>query len=151
MPVLAARTELGDRVVGLDAGADDYLAKPFAFPELAARLRALSRREPTTRPPVLEVGSLTLDPAAHHVTGSGITIALTPKEFALLQHLMMRPNEVLRRSELPERVWDMNYDAGSNVVDVHVASLRRKLEIGGESAPIDTVRGAGYRLTVLLQ
>jgi DNA-binding response OmpR family regulator len=144
--VLTARDSLSDKVGGLDAGADDYLVKPFDFPELAARVRALLRRPGTVRAPVLEVGDLRLDPATHTVWRGAIVVPLTAREFALLQMLMGRPEEVVSRTDLLEHVWDANYDGLSNVVDVHVANLRRKLALPGQTAPIETVRGAGYRL-----
>ncbi|MEM8906034.1 MAG: response regulator transcription factor [Actinomycetota bacterium] len=146
--VLTARDELHDRVGGLDAGADDYLTKPFEFPELTARVRALLRRPPDTRPPVLEVGGLRVDPAAHEVRVDGTLVPLTPREFALVAELASRPGEVISRTDLLDRVWDTNYDGMSNVVDVHVAALRRKLDLDDRSTTIETVRGVGYRLRV---
>ena len=135
-----------DRVRGLDAGADDYLTKPFAFVELLARLRALVRREPVPRPPVLRVGDLSLDPAAHEVRRGGRPVSLTPKEFTLLHLFMRRPGVVLSRELLLEHAWDVAYDGDSNVVDVYVRYLREKIDrpFGRES--IETVRGVGYRL-----
>jgi DNA-binding response OmpR family regulator len=143
--ILTARDDLGDKVVGLDAGADDYLTKPFDFPELAARIRALLRRPAQTMSTVLRAGPLELDPAAHEVRCDGVLCPLTAREFALLEYLMRHLNEVVSRSDLIEHVWDANYDGLSNVVDVHVANLRRKFD--DTSAPvIETVRGVGYRL-----
>jgi DNA-binding response OmpR family regulator len=144
--VLTARDSLGDKVIGLDAGADDYLTKPFDFPELAARVRALLRRPEEARAPLLIVSDITLDPAAHTVRRAGVVVPLTAREFALLHYLMDRKGEVVRRTVLLEAVWDANYDGLSNVVDVHVANLRRKLDLPGRPAPIDTVRGVGYRI-----
>ncbi len=139
--VLTARDAVPSRVAGLDAGADDYLTKPFALPELLARLRALQRRAPAERPAVLRVGDLALDPATRQVTRADVPIALTAKEFALLEVFMRRPGEVLSKTYLVEHVWDMALDVDTNVVEVYVGYLRRK-----GCGPLVTVRGAGYRL-----
>ena len=144
--MLTARDALSDKVGGLDAGADDYLTKPFQFPELSARVRALLRRTETTVTPVLEVGDIRLDPAAHTVWRGAVAVPLTPKEFSLLHHLMVHRGQVVTRSVLLDHVWDANYDGVSNVVDVHVANLRRKLDLPGADGGIETVRGVGYRL-----
>lgn len=144
--MLTARDALSDKVGGLDAGADDYLTKPFQFPELSARVRALLRRTETTVAPVLEIGDVRLDPAAHTVWRGAVAVPLTPKEFSLLHHLMVHRGQVVTRSVLLDHVWDANYDGVSNVVDVHVANLRRKLELPGSDGVIETVRGVGYRL-----
>jgi len=148
MPVLmlTARDAIPDRVAGLDAGADDYLTKPFAFSELFARVRALVRRGPSERPSVLRVGDLELDPAARTVARQGTPIDLTAKEFALLELLMRRAGEVLTRTRILEHAWDFAYDGDSNVVDVYIRYLREKVDrpFGRES--IETVRGSGYRL-----
>lgn len=142
--MLTARDAVEDRVEGLDAGADDYLIKPFAFPELAARVRALLRRELPERAPVLVVAGLSLDPARHLVTYAGSPIDLSPREFAVLEYLMRRAGEVVTRGDIEEHCWDGDYDGLSNVVDVYIARLRRST--GGKGSPIETVRGLGYRL-----
>jgi two-component system OmpR family response regulator len=144
--MLTARDTVPDRVRGLDVGADDYLTKPFALAELFARLRALTRRTPLEHPAVLRVGDLTLDPGTRVVRRGGEDIALSPKEFALLQELMRRAGEVLSRSHLIEHVWDFAYDGGSNVVDVYVRYLRDKVDRRFGRDTIRTVRGVGYRL-----
>jgi two-component system OmpR family response regulator len=144
--MLTARDAVDDRVAGLDTGADDYLVKPFAFAELLARLRALARRGNGERPSVLEVGDLTLDPASRQVRRGGHEIALSAKEFALLETFMRRPGEVLSRLHLLEHAWDFAYDARSNVVDVYIRHLRRKIDEPFGRRSLETVRGAGYRL-----
>jgi len=140
--MLTARDAVADRVEGLDSGADDYLVKPFALAELHARLRALARRGRRERPVVLSVGELTLDPARRLVRRRGADVALSAKEFAVLEALMRRPGEVLSRLDLIEHAWDRAYESRSNVVDVYVRRLREKL---GQDA-IETVRGSGYRM-----
>jgi len=144
--MLTARGAVEDRVRGLDVGGDDYLTKPFAFSELAARLRALVRRGASERPPVLEVGELRLDPATRQVSRASAVIELSAKEFALLEFFMRHPGEVLSRIHLIEHVWDWAYDGGSNVVDVYVRYLREKIDRPFGTDSIQTVRGAGYRL-----
>jgi two-component system OmpR family response regulator len=144
--MLTARDAIEDRIRGLDAGADDYLVKPFAFGELVARLRALVRRAPTERPPVLTVGDVELDPAARTVSRAGVRVELTTREFALLELLMRHPGEVLHRTRILEGVWEFPYGGLSNVVDVYVGYLRRKLEEPFGRALIRTVRGVGYSL-----
>jgi two-component system, OmpR family, response regulator len=144
--MLTAKDALADRVHGLDAGADDYLTKPFAFAELAARLRALVRRGAVERPTVLVVGELALDPATRDVRRGGARIHLTPKEFSLLEFFMRHPDEVMSRIRLIEHVWDWAYEGGSNVVDVYVKYLREKIDRPFGTDSIETVRGAGYRL-----
>jgi two-component system, OmpR family, response regulator len=144
--MLTARNEIADRVAGLDVGADDYLAKPFSFDELLARLRALQRRGGAERPTVLEVGSLSLDPASRELRRAGTAIALSAKEFALLEALMRRAGEVLSRYQLLEQAWDREYDNRSNIVDVYISYLRDKIDRPFGMHSIETVRGVGYRL-----
>lgn len=144
--MLTARDGVSDRVEGLDAGADDYLTKPFAYPELAARVRALLRRPRSSVMPVLAVGDLRLDPAAHTVWRGAILVPLTPREFSLLEYLMRKPDQVCPREALLEHVWDAHYDGLSNVVDVHIANLRRKLDMPGLANPVETIRGVGYQI-----
>jgi DNA-binding response OmpR family regulator len=147
-PVLmvTARDAVRDRVAGLDAGADDYLTKPFSLAELLARLRALIRRGATERPSVLRVGDLSLDPAARSVARDGHAIELTAKEYALLEFFMRHPGEVLTRTRLIEHVWDFAYEGDSNVVDVYVRYLRNKVDRPFGRDSLETVRGSGYRL-----
>jgi two-component system, OmpR family, response regulator len=144
--MLTARDGLEDRVGGLDAGADDYLTKPFEFAELLARLRALARRGAVERPAVLAVGDLRLDPATHQVWRGDTEVELTPKEFAVLETFMRRPGHVLSRYELLEHAWDEEYERRSNVTDVYVRYLREKIDRPFGRASIETIRGAGYRL-----
>jgi two-component system, OmpR family, response regulator len=140
--VLTARGRVGDRIRGLDAGADDYLAKPFDFGELLARLRALIRRTPAERPARLAVGDLVIDPATHHVACAGRPVGLTAREFAVLEFLARHAGEAVSRSALLDHVWDENFYGSTNVVDQYVGALRRKL--GAER--IATIRGVGFRL-----
>jgi two-component system, OmpR family, response regulator len=144
--MLTARDEVIDRVIGLDAGADDYLTKPFALRELAARIRALTRRALPARPSVLSVEDLTLDHATHRVRRGGQDIALSPKEYALLLELMRHPGQPLTRAHLIAHVWDFAFDPGSNVVDVYIGYLRDKLDRPFGVHSIETVRGVGYRI-----
>ena len=144
--MLTARDAVEDRVAGLDGGADDYLTKPFSFAELLARLRALVRRGPVERPAILEVDDLRLDPATRQVWRGESEIALSQKEFALLETFMRRPGEVLSRYQLLEHAWDYEYENRSNVIDVYVGYLREKVDRPFGSESIETVRGSGYRL-----
>ena len=144
--MLTARDAVGDRVRGLDAGADDYLVKPFSLLELAARLRALARRDDRARPVVLAVGDLSLDPATKQAWRGTSELHLSPKEFSLVELFLRHPGSVLTRSQIIESVWDFAYDAGSNVVDQYVAYLRRKVDVPFGRHDIETVRGMGYRL-----
>lgn len=144
--LLTARDAVGDRVRGLDAGADDYLVKPFSFDELVARLRALMRRGAPERPATLRIGTLTLDPSTRRVERGGVQVLLSPKEYALLEYFMRHPGEVLSRSQILEHVWDYNYDGLSNVVDVYVKYVRDKIDGFNGSKKLKTVRGAGYLL-----
>ena len=144
--MLTARDATEDVVRGLDAGADDYLTKPFKFDELLARVRALVRRGGADRTELLRYGAVELDRLKHKARVDGKALDLTPKEFHLLQHFLLHPEEVVRRTELLEKVWDMHFDPESNVVDVHVGNLRRKLRQAAGSDLIETVRGVGFRL-----
>ena len=144
--MLTARDAIGDRVRGLDAGADDYLTKPFAFDELLARTRALLRRGAAARPAVLRAGQLTLDPATHAVRMSDVPVSVTAREFTLLEFLMRHPDEVLSRTRIREHVWDFAFDGDSNVVDVYIRYLREKIDRRFGAILIETVRGAGYRM-----
>jgi len=145
--MLTARDTVDDRVAGLDAGADDYLVKPFAFPELLARVRALLRRPPLQTGNLLQVGDLDMDTASRLVRRGGRRIDLSPREFAVLEYLMRHPNQVLTRTQISERVWDFDHFIESNVVDVYIGYLRRKLDAGSDSPLIHTVRGVGYRIS----
>jgi two-component system OmpR family response regulator len=144
--MLTARDAVEDRVAGLDAGADDYLPKPFSFAELLARLRALARRGVTQRAPVLHVGDLRLDPATRQVWRGETEIHLSGKEYALLETFMRRPGEVLSRYQLLEHAWDGEYENRSNVVDVYVGYLRERIDRPFGRSSLQTIRGVGYRL-----
>jgi two-component system OmpR family response regulator len=144
--MLTARDAVEDRVRGLDQGADDYLTKPFSLAELLARLRALARRGAAERPAVLQVGDLRLDPATHQVWRGDTEIALSTREFALLEAFMRRPGQVLSQMQLLEAAWDLGYEQRSNVVEVYVRYLREKIDRPFGRRSIETVRGIGYRL-----
>jgi len=144
--MLTARGGLDQRVEGLDAGADDYLPKPYHFPELLARIRALLRRGPNLAATVLAVEDLTIDPRARRVERAGRTIQLTSKEYALLEYLVRRTGEVVGRAEIAEHVWDDSFDPMSNLIEVYIQRLRRKIDDGHDMRLIHTRRGAGYTL-----
>jgi DNA-binding response OmpR family regulator len=144
--MLTARDATEDVVRGLDVGADDYLAKPFKFEELLARVRALVRRGGSTRTELMSYGPIELDRLKHKVRVNGVVLNLSPKEFHLLEHFLLKPEQVVRRTELLEKVWDMHFDPESNVVDVHVGNLRRKLKSAAGVDLIHTVRGVGFSL-----
>ena len=145
--MLTARDAVEDRVKGLDSGADDYLVKPFAFAELLARLRALVRRQPQVLGRVLEVGDLKLDTTTLEVSRQGESISLTPKERRLLEYLMRHPNQVLTRTMIAGHVWNYDFDNATNVIDVHIRNVRRKVDDPFAVKLVQTVRGAGYRIT----
>ena len=145
--LLTARGGLDQRVEGLDAGADDYLPKPYHFPELLARVRALLRRGPNLEAPVLSVDNLTIDPRARRVERAHQPIQLTSKEYALLEYLVRRQGDVVGRAEIAEHVWDDSYDPMSNLIEVYIQRLRRKIDDGHATKLIQTRRGAGYTLT----
>jgi heavy metal response regulator len=144
--LLTVRATIEDKVLGLDAGADDYLTKPFAFQELVARVRALLRRRTEADPTVLQVGTLSLDPARRTVWRDGQKIDLTPREFALLDYFMRNPGRVLTRTMIAEHVWDYSFDTSTNVIDVYVNYLRKKIDAGREPKLLHTLRGVGYVL-----
>jgi two-component system OmpR family response regulator len=144
--MLTARDAIVDRVDGLDAGADDYLTKPFSFDELLARLRAIARRGPVERPTIIEVGDLRLDPAGRRAWRGEVELSLTAREFTILELFMRRPGQVLTRLQLLEGAWDMAFESRSNIVDVYVRYLREKVDRPFGLTSIETVRGVGYRL-----
>ncbi|MCK9377816.1 MAG: response regulator transcription factor [Syntrophobacterales bacterium] len=146
--LLTVRAAIEDKVLGLDTGADDYLTKPFSFQELLARIRALLRRRVETAPPLLQVADLTLDPAQRIVSRGTERIDLSTKEFALLDYFMRHRGRVLTRTMIAEHVWDYDFDPMSNIIDVYVNYLRKKIDAGREPKLIHTVRGAGYVLQV---
>src|SRR5215467_1489052 len=143
--MLTGRDAVSDRVHGLEVGADDYLVKPFAFVEFLARLRALTRRHLADRSAVLEAGSLRLDTSARELTVRGTPVQLTTREFAILEYLMHHPRRVLSRTQIEEHVWDYDFDSASNLVDVYIGRIRRKLTAAAAGEHIVTLRGAGYR------
>jgi len=144
--ILTARDKVGDRVQGLDCGADDYLTKPFAFPELLARIRALLRRDMTDKSPKMSVGTLVMDPVTRQVTQGDKVISLTSKEFTLLEYFMRHPNMLLTRTMLEQHAWDYEFDGESNLIDVYIRRIRNKIDIKGRESLIETTRGAGYRM-----
>ena len=144
--LLTARDTVQDRVVGLDSGADDYLTKPFALMELSARLRALSRRPRAAVDPIVTVADLQIDPARRRVRRGAADIALTNKEFRILEYLAVNPNRVVTRDMIANHVWDYDFSNATNVIDVHIRQLRRKLDEDGQPSVIETVRGVGYRV-----
>ncbi len=148
MPVLmvTARDTIDDRVAGLDSGADDYLVKPFAFAELLARIRALLRREPVFKGTVLQLADLALDTVGRTVQRAGQPLNLTSKEYSLLEFLMRHPNQTLTRAAIAEHVWNYDFDNVSNLIDVHIFGLRRKIDDAHALKLLHTVRGVGYRL-----
>jgi len=150
MPILmlTARDAIDDRVAGLDSGADDYLTKPFAFRELVARVRALLRRDGPSRQPILRFADVELDTRSRAVMRSGRLVELTTKEFAILEYLARNPNQLISRAQIAEHVWDFDFSSMSNVIDVYVGNLRRKLGDDQEPRLLCTVRGSGYRLRV---
>ncbi len=144
--MLTARDSVEDRVKGLDSGADDYLIKPFAFSELLARVRALLRRESLSKTPRIQVGDLLLDTLTREAWRGDRKIDLTTKEYSILEYFMSHPNMVITRAMLEENAWDYEYDNMSNIIDVYIRRLRRKIDGDTEDSLIQTVRGAGYRL-----
>jgi DNA-binding response OmpR family regulator len=144
--MLTAKDTIEDRVRGLDSGADDYMVKPFAFSELIARVRALLRRDAFSKTPTIQVGDLTMDTLTREVQRGQREIELTTKEYSILEYFMRHPNMVITRTMMEENVWNYEFDGISNIIDVYIRRLRRKLNDEGEDSLIQTVRGAGYRL-----
>lgn len=144
--MVTAKDAISDKVAGLDCGADDYLTKPFAFEELLARIRALLRKKEDPTATMLKVGPLKLDLLSHEVSRDGVTIDLTSKEFALLEYLMRNAGAVVTRTMISEHVWDINFDTDTNVIDVYINYLRKKIDEGHDKALIQTVRGRGYTI-----
>jgi DNA-binding response OmpR family regulator len=147
--MLTALSRTEDKIGGLDAGADDYLTKPFEFDELVARMRAILRRGEATESRVLRCDDLELDLYTRTATRQNISVELSNKEYALLEYLMRNPNRVLSRAQIGEKVWDMNFESGSNVIDVYISALRKKIDRGFERELIHTIKGAGYRMGIL--
>ena len=145
--MLTAKTTIEDKVAGLDSGADDYMTKPFSFLELRSRIQALIRRSKQESSPILKIDDLVLDPIKHTVTRKDKNITLTPKEFSILELLLRHKDEVVTRTMITEHAWDYNFDSMSNIVDVFVASLRRKVDKASDKKLIHTVHGVGYRLS----
>lgn len=146
--MLTAKTTVEDKVAGLDSGADDYMTKPFSFIELRSRIQALLRRSKQEASPILQVADLTLDPIKHRVGRDGKSINLTPKEFSVLEYLMRHKDEIVTRTMILEHVWDYNFDSMSNVVDVYVATIRRKVDHSNKVKLVHTLHGVGYRVGV---
>lgn len=144
--ILTAKTGVEDKVIGLDTGADDYLTKPFAFSELKARIQALLRRSHNQTETILRVEDLEMDPVRHIAKRDNKIISLTPKEFAILEFILRHKGEVITRTQITEHVWDYNFDALSNVVDVFIATLRKKVDTGFKNKLINTVHGVGYKI-----
>ena len=144
--MLSALSEVSDKIKGLDKGADDYLTKPFVIAELVARVKALLRRAHNVGQPIIKIHDLELDISARKVCRAGRDIQLTNKEFALLEYLILNKNKVITRTMISEHVWDIHFDAGSNVIDVIINFLRKKIETEGEDKIIQTIRGAGYMI-----
>ncbi|MBD2411343.1 DNA-binding response regulator [Nostoc calcicola FACHB-389] len=145
--MLTARDTTGDKIIGLDAGADDYLVKPFDLKELAARIRALSRRSPEIRPPILIRGDLQLDPSTQQVTYAGKIISLTPKEYMILEYFLRNPNQVVTRSVILDKLWEFDKSSGEGSIKTHITNLRNKLKASGSSEDlIENIYGMGYRL-----
>lgn len=142
--ILTARDTIQDKVTGLDTGADDYLAKPFSFEELLARIRAILRRNSVEKNNIIRVGDLILDTQAHKVFRNNVEIQLTPKEYAILEYLMRNKNRVISRTKLSEHIYEFHFDPGTNVIDVYINKLRNKIDKGYEKQMIRTIRGVGY-------
>ena len=145
--MLTAKTTVEDKVTGLDSGADDYMTKPFSFIELRSRIQALLRRSNQEASPILQISDLVLDPLKHKVERSDKTISLTPKEFAILEFLMRHKDEIVTRTMIIEHVWDYNFDSMSNIVDVYVTAIRRKVDKGAKTKLIHTIHGVGYKIS----